>query len=81
MTRSDFSRNTLVLCAAVVLLAGCGGSQALIGAPGAMPQRVMESAQYAHSGPLLYVANDGDAHDVTVYSANAKDPSPIETMS
>jgi sugar lactone lactonase YvrE len=78
-----FSFGTYALSAgvAVALLAGCGGSQPPIGAPGAMPQSVMDSSQYAHSGPLLYVSNDGDYHDVKVYAADAKDPSPIETIS
>ena len=81
MTRSDFSRNTLVLCATVVLLAGCGGSQLPIATPGVMPQSLTQSARNAYSGPLLYVANEGDERDVTVYPAKAKDPSPIETIS
>jgi serine/threonine-protein kinase len=63
------------------MLAGCSGSQPPIGAPGAMPQSVTESAQVAHSGPLLYVSNDGEAHDVKVYRAGAKDPNAIETIS
>jgi hypothetical protein len=37
MKLSDFSRYALTSCAAA-LLAGCGGSQPPIGAPGAMPQ-------------------------------------------
>jgi hypothetical protein len=72
---------TLGLFAAVAMLFGCGGSQPPIGAPGAMPQTVTKSARDAHSGPLLYVSNDGDQHDVTVYPADAKDPGPIETIS
>jgi len=66
---------------AIALLAACGGSQPPIGVPGAMPQSVEGSLRYAHSGPLLYVTNDGDQHDVTVYPAGAKNPSPIETIS
>jgi hypothetical protein len=34
----DFSRYALTSCAAAAMLAGCGGSQPPIGAPGAMPQ-------------------------------------------
>jgi hypothetical protein len=81
MKSLDFSRYALGICVASAMLAGCGGSQPPTGAPGAMPQSAMESAQDAHSGPLLYVSNDGEAHDVTVYRAGAKDPSPIETIS
>ncbi len=66
---------------AAALLAGCGGSQPPVGATGGMQQSVAKSAQGVHSGPLLYVSNDGEAHDVTVYHADAKDPSPIETIS
>jgi hypothetical protein len=81
MKRSAFSRYALGSCVAAAMLAGCGGSQPPIGAPGAMPQSVTESTQDARSGPLLYVSNDGEDHDVTVYRAGAKDPSPIETIS
>jgi uncharacterized repeat protein (TIGR03803 family) len=35
---SDFGRHALGIYAAAVLLAGCGGSQPPVGAPGAMPQ-------------------------------------------
>jgi sugar lactone lactonase YvrE len=78
---------------ALALLAGCGGSQSLIGAPRAPQLTVRQSLplpaasgdasspQYKTSGPLLYVSNDGEAHNVTVYRADAKDPSPIATIS
>jgi hypothetical protein len=77
------------LCAGIAasLLAGCGGSQAPIGAPGAMPQSqavVKPSsvmATYKVSGPLLYVANWGPTEPVTIYHANADDPKPIATIS
>jgi sugar lactone lactonase YvrE len=36
---------------------------------------------YKATDPVLYVSNDGDHHNVTVYPADAKDPSPIETIS
>ncbi|MGC2495189.1 hypothetical protein [Candidatus Binatus sp.] len=39
MTRLDFSRNAHSVFVAAAMLAGCGGSQPPIGAPGAMPQR------------------------------------------
>ena len=81
MRSLGLGRYALSICAAAAMLAGCGGSQPPIGAPGAMPQSFPASAIDAHSGPLLYVSNDGEAHDVTVYRADAKDPSPIETIS
>ena len=74
-------RYALTVLTLSTLPAGCGGSQPPIGAPGAVPQSVTESAQGTHSGSLLYVSNDGEAHDVTVYPAGAKEPSPIETIS
>lgn len=93
MRGSDFSRSAFVACATVVLLVGCGGSQSLIGAPGAAQPSVRQSLpfpdvrhdaaspQYNTASPLLYVSNVGEAHNVTVYRAGAKDPSPIETIS
>ncbi len=78
---SGFWRYTLINCVAAATLAGCGGSQPPIGAPGTIRQSVTGSTRYAHSSPLLYVSNDGDQHNVTVYRADAKDPSPIETIS
>ena len=38
MTSRELSRYALSSCAAAAMLAGCGGSQPPIGAPGAMPQ-------------------------------------------
>ncbi len=38
MNVSDFSRYALGICAAIFMLAGCGGSQSPIGAPGTIPQ-------------------------------------------
>jgi hypothetical protein len=38
MKSLDFSHCALSICAAAVMLAGRGGSQPPIGAPGAMPQ-------------------------------------------
>jgi hypothetical protein len=75
------SRHALTCCVAAAMLTGCSGSQPPIGVPGAMLQSVTKSAQYAHSGPLLYASSEGDYHDVKVYAADAKDPSPIETIS
>jgi sugar lactone lactonase YvrE len=72
---------------ATAFLAGCGGSQPPIGAPGTMPQsRAIavhadwgsETPNYKASGPLLYVTN-GDAiyNYVTVYDVKQKNPRPI----
>ncbi|MGB6952957.1 MAG: hypothetical protein WBE15_13540 [Candidatus Cybelea sp.] len=41
-----FNRSALLICAAAAMLAGCGGSQPPIGAPGAMPQT---SARATHA--------------------------------
>ena len=38
MTTLSFTRDALSICVAGALLAGCGGTQPAIGAPGAMPQ-------------------------------------------
>jgi len=74
---------TLGLCAAAALLAGCGGAQPPIGAPGTMPQSrvTIQGARYAHSEPLLYVDNISGYNDVKVYHANGKNPSPIAVIS
>ena len=75
MKSLDFSRYVLGVCAAVAMLAGCGGSQPPIGTPGAMPQTSALATHAdrgtswmlpdAKSKDLLYV---GDIYDVTVYS-------------
>jgi hypothetical protein len=69
----------LSFCALPSLLAGCGGSQPPLGAPGAMPlQSAQSSRQYEHTSPLLYVTNfSADYNDVKIYHANAKDPNPL----
>jgi hypothetical protein len=79
MKSLDFGRYALSSCVALAMLAGCGGSQPPIGAPGAMPpQSVPAAAQYDRAAPLLYVANfTADYNDVKIYHANAKDPSPV----
>ena len=41
----------------------------------------LEGLEHKATAPLLYVSNDGDQHDITVYRAGAKDPSPIGTIS
>jgi hypothetical protein len=44
MKTSNLSRYALGICAAVAVLAGCGGSQVPAGAPGAIPQSVRSGA-------------------------------------
>jgi DNA-binding beta-propeller fold protein YncE len=77
MRISDFSRCVLGFCAAVAMLAGCGGSQTQIGAPGTIPQSG-PAARHPDRGPswmapdakgkdLLYVSDQG-TNDVYVYS-------------
>ena len=69
-------------CATAALLAGCGGSQPPIGAPGAMPYSVMQhviAPAYKVSGPLLYVANNLPTY-VSVFDASANNPKPIATI-
>jgi hypothetical protein len=75
MKLSDFSRRVLSISVAASLLAGCGGSQPPIGAPGAMPQshaiatRAARATSWmlpeAVSQDLLYVSN---VRTVTVYA-------------
>jgi hypothetical protein len=43
MKSLGFDRYTLRLVVAAALLAGCGGSQSPIGAPGAMPQSATQT--------------------------------------
>ena len=70
MKSLDFSRNALGCCVVAAMLAGCGGSQPPIGAPGAMPQ-TSTIATHAQPGKswmlaeakgedLLYIANFTD---------------------
>lgn len=84
------------LGAAAALLAGCGGSEPTIAAPGAMPQsiranvalpskppeRTVEAPDYSVSGPLLFVVNfDAPPYDaVAVYDAKATNPSPLAVI-
>ena len=44
-----FSRHALCSCVAAAMLAGCGGSQLPIGAPGEMPQSSASETQAGHS--------------------------------
>jgi DNA-binding beta-propeller fold protein YncE len=95
MTRSHFNR-VVDLCVAAALLAGCGGPQSPIGAPGALPvqqmrsgstaltipelKRALASPRYKVKAPLLYVTNVS-YDDVTIYRAKARDPAPLATIS
>jgi hypothetical protein len=56
MKSVDFGRYALSSCVATAMLAGCGGSQPPIGAPGAMPQSVAHRASVS-SGDLIYAAS------------------------
>jgi hypothetical protein len=76
MRISDLGRYALCICAAMVILAGCGASQSPIGAPGAMPQSANAvrpdhgrswMAPDAKKKDLLYVSDVG-TDDVYVYS-------------
>jgi sugar lactone lactonase YvrE len=79
---SGLSRGPLrISVAAALLLAGCGGSELASSPLSAMPQSPTNSLRHAHSGALLFVSNDGDEHNVTVYRAGANDPNPIRTIS
>jgi len=88
MKSFGLSRYALCSCVAVAMLAGCGGSQPPIGAPGA-PGAVAQSpaiatradgaASYAHTTALLYVANWSPS-TVQVYDAKVNNPSPIATI-
>ena len=84
MRISGFARHALTTCVAVAGLAGCGGSQPPLGAPGAMPQSSAATTRdtgYAHSASLLYVGNVSGYDDVKVYLANGKDPTPMAVIS
>src|SRR6202034_4074319 len=72
MSTVDFSRYALSGCAAIAMLAGCGGSQPPTGAPGAMPQ-TSAMATHADRGKswmlpeakrkdLLYVADSENSN-------------------
>ncbi len=54
MKSLDFGRYALSSCVAVVMLAGCGGSQPPIGAPGAMPQSPAMAQRFQY--PTLSLA-------------------------
>jgi hypothetical protein len=63
-------RNALTRCVAVAMLAGCGGSQPPVGAPGAMAQShaIAARAKKSISGELLYVGEQNESGEVLVFS-------------
>jgi hypothetical protein len=62
----DFSRSAFGICAAAAMLAGCGGSQPPIGAPGAMPQ---SPAIAAHAeGGKSWIAPGTEGEDLLYVS-------------
>ena len=59
MRARDLGRHTLTSCVAAALLAGCGGSQSPIGAPGAMAQTIAIAAPATReAGPLSLASQD-----------------------
>ena len=60
MTIIDFSRCALMSCAAAAMLAGCGGSQPPIGAPGAMAQTSASAAQVERRGSWMLPEASGE---------------------
>ncbi len=79
MKSLDLSRYALCSCAAAAMLAGCGGSQPPIGAPGTMPQTAAQQSRSAQrydgaswmapeakSENLMYIT-DGDSVVVLTY--------------
>jgi hypothetical protein len=60
MKSLDFGRYALCICVAVAMLAGCGGSQTPVGAPGTMPQAsAISMFRGTSSSRHLYVADPG----------------------
>ena len=59
MRSRELSRFALSTCAAAVMLAGCGGSQPPLGAPGAMPQSRPAAATVTIRSTALGSAHDG----------------------
>lgn len=70
---------------AIVVSAGCGGSQPPSGAPGALPQTPViakhpDAPEYEVSSPLLYVVNFTTTRgvgNVVIYDPKINNPSPI----
>jgi hypothetical protein len=57
---SDFDRFALSTCVAAAMLAGCGGSQPPIGAPGAMQSHTI-TTHAAHAGSSMAPEAKGQA--------------------
>jgi hypothetical protein len=82
------SRHALSICVAAAFLAGCGGSQPPIGAPGAIrtltdPRRITVDPGYKVSPGLLYVALfqvEPPYDKVLIYNTKAKNPTPIASI-
>jgi sugar lactone lactonase YvrE len=65
---------------AAAMLTGCGRMQAPIGAPGTMSQSIVEPLRrHLPAASLLYVP-DYNHNIIEIYDANAKDPSPIGSI-
>jgi hypothetical protein len=79
MISLSFNRKSLSVSVAAAMLAGCGAPQPPIGAPGAIPQSVVDAPDYKVSKPLLFVVNTDSFMyaPVTVYDATANNPRPI----
>jgi hypothetical protein len=91
------ARTVVVVVCAAAMLAGCGGSQPPIGAPGAMPQtaaqqslsaqRIAIAAQGSGGSPEykftgpLVYVTNYTSNNLTVYHARAKNPAPIAVIS
>jgi hypothetical protein len=73
MRISGLSRCAFGICAAAAMLAGCGGSQPPIGAPGAMHQslaNVQAAFPSGDGGPFLYVGG----HKISKYALGSSEP-------
>jgi hypothetical protein len=92
VNNSDFGRLAFGVCVVAAFLAGCGGAQLPIGAPGAMPYASLQNREtmksssvapnYKVSGPLIYVANLGlNVTPLTIYDASLDNPNPTARIS
>jgi DNA-binding beta-propeller fold protein YncE len=78
MKISPLCCRALSICALPAMLAGCGGSQPPISAPGAIPESLGFTAP-PDSRQLLYVT-EYTRNTVLVYDARAKNPEPKESI-
>lgn len=76
MEHREFSRYALTSCVAAVLLAGCGGSQPLVGPPGAMPQSraAHGSKTFGYTGSEQYFKVPRGVTQLTVTASGASGP-------